>query len=318
MKVLITGGAGFIGSATAKALMDRGDKPVLIDNFNDYYSPKLKEDRIKKFLKEYKGKFVLCRGDIRDVKFLERVFKKERPEKVIHLAAMAGVRNSLKDPALYADVNVMGTTHLLNLSVKYGVKNFLYASSSSVYGNNQKLPFSETDPVDTPISPYAATKKATELLAHVYSHIHALPTTGLRFFTVYGPWGRPDMALFDFTRAIFAGETIKVYNHGNMTRNFTYIDDIVSGIITCLDADLPYAVMNIGGDREEKLTRFIEVIEKNVGKTASKEMHPMQPGDVPSTVADIKKLRKLGWKPTTRIDVGIKNFVEWYKEYFKV
>lgn len=332
MKVLITGGAGFIGSAVAKALMDRGDRPVLIDNFNDYYTPKLKEDRIKKFLKEYKGKparvtasgkqavggFTLYRGDIRDVKFLERVFKKERPEKVIHLAAMAGVRSSLKDPALYADVNVMGTTHLLDLSVKYGVKNFLYASSSSVYGNNKKLPFSETDPVDTPISPYAATKKATELLAHVYSHIYKLPTTGLRFFTVYGPWGRPDMALFDFTRAIFAGEKIKVYNHGNMTRNFTYIDDIVSGVITCLDANLSYAVMNIGGDREEKLTRFIEVIEKNVGKVAQKEMHPMQPGDVPSTVADIKRLRKLGWKPTTRIDVGIKNFVEWYRGYFNV
>lgn len=318
MKILITGGAGFIGSATAKALMERGDTPILIDNFNDYYDPKIKEDRIKKFLKSYKSKFKLYRGDIRDVKFLERVFKKERPDKVIHLAAMAGVRNSLKYPALYADVNVMGTTHLLDLAVKYGVKNFLYASSSSVYGNNRKLPFSETDPVDTPISPYAATKKATELLAHVYSHIHGLPTTGLRFFTVYGPWGRPDMALFDFTRAIFAGETIKVYNHGNMTRNFTYIDDIVSGILTCLDANLPYAVMNIGGDREEKLTRFIEVIEKNVGKVAKKQMLPIQPGDVPSTVADIKKLRKLGWKPTTRIDLGIKNFVEWYKDYFKV
>ena len=328
MKILITGGAGFIGSATAKALMERGDTPILIDNFNDYYDPQIKEDRIKKFLKDYRGKFKLYRGDIRDVKFLERVFKKERPDKVIHLAAMAGVRNSLKNPALYADVNVMGTTYLLDLAVKYKIKNFLYASSSSVYGNNQKLPFSETDPVDTPISPYAATKKATELLAHVYSHIHGLPTTGLRFFTVYGPWGRPDMALFDFTRAIFAGETIKVYNHGNMTRNFTYIDDIVSGVITCLDvypdaqsgrADVPLArIMNIGGDREEKLTRFIEVIEKNVGKVAKKQMLPIQPGDVPSTVADIKKLRKLGWKPTTRIDLGIKNFVEWYKDYFKV
>lgn len=318
MKVLITGGAGFIGSATAKALMDRGDTPVLIDNFNDYYDPKIKEDRIKKFLKDYKGKFKLYRGDIRDPKFLEKVFKKERPEKVVHLAAMAGVRNSLKNPALYADVNVMGTTYLLDLSVKYEVKNFLYASSSSVYGNNKKLPFSETDSVDTPISPYAATKKMTELMAHVYSHIHKLPTTGLRFFTVYGPWGRPDMALFDFTRAIFADETINVYNHGKMTRNFTYVDDIVSGILTCLDANLPCAVMNIGGDREEKLTRFIEVIEKNVGKTAKKKMMPMQPGDVPSTVADIKRLRKLGWKPTTRIDKGIKNFVDWYREYFKI
>ncbi len=298
--------------------MERGDTPILIDNFNDYYDPRIKEDRIKKFLKAYKGSFKLYRGDIRDAKFLEKVFKKEKPEKVVHLAAMAGVRNSLKNPALYVDVNVMGTTLLLDLSVKYGIKNFLYASSSSVYGNNKKLPFSETDPVDTPISPYAATKKATELLAHVYSHIHSLPTIGLRFFTVYGPWGRPDMALFDFTRAIFADETIKVYNRGNMTRNFTYIDDIVSGILTCLDADLPCALMNIGGDKEEKLTRFIEVIEKNVGKTAKKKLMPMQPGDVPSTVADIKRLRKLGWKPTTRIDQGIKNFVDWYREYFGV
>lgn len=318
MKVLITGGAGFIGSATAKALMERGDTPILIDNFNDYYDPRIKEDRIKKFLKDYKGQFKLYRGDIRDRAFLEKLFKKERPDKVIHLAAMAGVRNSLRDPALYADVNVMGTTYLLDLAVKYGVKNFLYASSSSVYGNNKKLPFAEADPVDTPISPYAATKKATELMAHVYSHIHGLPTTGLRFFTVYGPWGRPDMALFTFTQDIIAGNTIKVYNYGHMTRNFTYIDDIVSGILTCLDANLACTVMNIGGDKEEKLTRFIEVIEKNVGKQAKKKLLPIQPGDVPSTVADIRKLRKLGWKPTTRIDVGIKNFVEWYKEYFGV
>lgn len=318
LKVLITGGAGFIGSATAKALMDRGDTAILIDNFNDYYDPRIKEARIKKFLKDYKGYFKLYRGDICDRAFLEKLFKKERPDKVIHLAAMAGVRNSLRDPALYADVNVMGTTYLLDLAVKYGVKNFLYASSSSVYGNNTKLPFAESDPVDTPISPYAATKKATELMAHVYSHIHGLPTTGLRFFTVYGPWGRPDMALFTFTQDILAGRTIKVYNYGKMTRNFTYIDDIVSGILTCLDANLACTVMNIGGDKEEKLTRFIEVIEENVGKKAKKKMMPIQPGDVPSTVADIRKLRKLGWKPTTRIEVGIKNFVEWYKGYFRV
>lgn len=318
MKVLITGGAGFIGSACAKALIERGDTPILIDNFNDYYPPKLKEDRIKTFLKPYRGKFKLSRGDIRDRKFLERVFKKERPDKVIHLAAMAGVRNAIKNPALYADVNVMGTVNLLDMAVKYGVKNFLYASSSSVYGNNKKLPFSESDPVDTPISPYAATKKATELLAHVYSHLHGLPTTGLRFFTVYGPWGRPDMALFTFTRDILAGTTINVYNRGRMSRNFTYIDDIVSGTLTVLDANLPYAVMNIGGDREERLTRFIEVIEENLGKTAKKRLMPLQPGDVPSTVADIRRLRKLGWKPTTRIEKGIKNFVDWYKAYYGI
>jgi UDP-glucuronate 4-epimerase len=317
MVVLVTGGAGFIGSACAKALMDRGDRPVLVDNFNDYYDPQLKEDRIKIFLKPYRGKFSLYRGDIRDRAFLGKVFRKERPDKVIHLAAMAGVRNSLRSPALYADVNVMGTIHLLDLAVEHRVKNFIFASSSSVYGNNTKLPFSESDSVDTPISPYAATKKADELLAHVYSHIHKLPVTALRFFTVYGPWGRPDMALFEFTRAILAGETIKVYNYGKMTRNFTYIDDIVSGVLTCLDADLPYALMNIGGDKEEKLTRFIEVIEENLGKKAKKKLMPIQPGDVPATIADIRKLRKLGWKPLTRIDQGIKNFVAWYETYYR-
>lgn len=314
--------------------------PVLIDNFNDYYDPQLKEDRIKIFLKDYKGGparntastkravggFTLYRGDIRDEKFLEKVFKKEQPDKVIHLAAMAGVRNSLENPLLYTDINVMGTVLLLDLAVKYKVKNFLYASSSSVYGNNKKLPFSETDNVDLPISPYAASKKADELFAHVYSHVYGLPTTGLRFFTVYGPWGRPDMALFLFTDKIFAGKTIEVNNHGKMSRNFTYIDDIVSGILTTLDvypdakggrADLPLAqVMNIGGDKEDTLLQFIEEIEKNVGKKAKKKMMPLPAGDVVATVADIRRLRKLGWKPTTRIDKGIKNFVDWYREYF--
>lgn len=317
MKILITGGAGFIGSATAKALMDRGDTPILVDNFNDYYDPKLKRDRISKFLKDYKGKFRIYKGDIRDAKFLDRVFKKERPQKVLNLAAMAGVRSSLLDPRLYADVNVMGFINLLEMAVKYKVKNFVYASSSSVYGNNTKVPFAETDPVDTPISPYAASKKANELIAHVYSHIYGLPTTGLRYFTVYGPWGRPDMALFLFTSATFEGRPIDVYNKGKMSRNFTYIDDIVSGTIVALDTLQPYAVMNIGGDKEETLMRFIEVIEECVGKKAKKRMLPIQPGDVPSTVADIRKLRKLGWKPTTRIEQGIKNFVDWYRAYYK-
>lgn len=291
--------------------------PILVDNFNDYYDPQLKKDRISKFLKAYKGKFVLRKGDIRDRKFMERVFKKDQPEKVIHLAAMAGVRNSLRDPLLYADVNVMGTTNLLDLSVKYKIKNFVYASSSSVYGTNTP-PFSETDNVDTPISPYAATKKATELIAHTFSHIHGLPTTGLRFFTVYGPWGRPDMALFHFTKSILEGQEIEVYNFGKMSRNFTYVDDIVSGTIAVLDANLSCDIMNIGGDREETLLAFIATIEKHTGKEAKKKLMPMQPGDVPNTVANIKKLRKLGWKPTTRIDQGIGNFVAWYREYFKV
>lgn len=316
MKVLITGGAGFIGSATAKKLMDRGDKAILVDNFNDYYDPQLKHDRIKKFLKGYEKGFKVYTGDIRDVKFLEKVFKTEKPDKIIHLAAMAGVRNSLSDPILYADVNIMGFINLLECAVKYKVKNFVYASSSSVYGNNKKFPFSEKDNVDTPISPYAATKKANELLAHVYSHIYKLPTTGLRYFTVYGPWGRPDMALFLFTKNIFSDQPILVNNHGKMSRNFTYVDDIASGTIATLDADFPYAVMNIGGDRENTLLEFIGEIEKNVGKKAKMKMMPLPQGDVISTVADIKKLRKLGWKPTTRIDKGIRNFVQWYREYY--
>jgi UDP-glucuronate 4-epimerase len=318
MKILITGGAGFIGSAVAKKLMSRGDRTVLIDNFNDYYDPQLKRDRIKILLKECKGKYTLYKGDIRNRKFLEKVFQKEKPDKVIHLAAMAGVRNSLENPALYADINIMGTVNLLDLSVRHKIKNFVYASSSSVYGNNKKFPFSEKDNVDTPISPYAATKKADELLAHVYSHIYKLPTTGLRYFTVYGPWGRPDMALFLFTKNIFSGKEIMVNNYGKMSRNFTYVDDIVSGTITTLDADLPYAVMNIGGDREDMLLKFIGEIEKNVGKKAKMKMMPLPPGDVITTVADIRKLKKLGWKPITRIDEGVKNFVEWYKWYYKV
>jgi len=315
-KVLVTGGAGFIGAHLTKKLMDRGDKVVIIDNFNNYYDPKLKRDRIKILLKSYK--FKLYKGDIRNFKLLEKIFKKEKFDKVVHLAAMAGVRNSLRDPRLYADVNIMGSINLLELAVKYKIKNFVFASSSSVYGNNKKLPFSETDGVDTPISPYAATKKADELIAHVYNHIYGLNVSALRFFTVYGPWGRPDMALFLFTDAISKGKPIKVFNYGKMTRNFTYVDDIVSGIITVLDKCRGYDVMNIGGDKEDTLLRFIEIIEKNIGKTAKKKLMPIQSGDVPSTVADIRKLRKLGWKPTTRIEAGIKRFVEWYKDYYNV
>ncbi len=316
MKILITGGAGFIGSNLAKKLIDRGDKVVMIDNFNDYYDVQLKKDRIKKYLKGYD--FKLYKGDIRDIKLLDKIFKTEKLDKVMHLAALAGVRNSLLDPIEYEDVNVRGTMNLLEMAKKYKIKNFVYASSSSVYGNNTKQPFSESDSVDTPISPYAATKKATELLAHVYSHIYGLNTTGLRFFTVYGPWGRPDMALFLFADGITKGQPIKVFNRGKMSRNFTYVDDIVSGTMTVIDANLKCEIMNIGGDREETLVRYIEVLENNLGKKAKKKMMPMQPGDVPSTVADIRKLKKLGWKPTTRIEEGIKNFVTWYKEYYKI
>lgn len=315
VKIFITGGAGFIGSNIAKKLMDRGDQVVMIDNFNDYYDPQLKRDRIKIFLKGYK--FKLYRGDIRDAKLVEKIFKTEKIDKVIHLAAMAGVRNSLKDPKLYFDVNVMGSLNLLEAAVKYKIKNFVFASSSSVYGNNKKVPFSESDPVDTPISPYAASKKTDELIAHVYHNIHGLNITALRYFTVYGPWMRPDMALFLFADAITKGKPIKVFNRGKMSRNFTYIDDIATGTIKVIDKCNGYGVMNIGGDKEETLMRYIEVLEENLGKYAKKKMLPIQPGDVPKTVADIRKLRKLGWKPTTRIEKGIKSFVDWYKEYYK-
>jgi UDP-glucuronate 4-epimerase len=251
------------------------------------------------------------------MKFIFEKMKKNF-DKIIHLAAMAGVRYSIKNPAIYADVNVMGSLNLLELAVKYKIKNFVFASSSSVYGKNTKVPFSESDSVDRPMAMYAATKRADELMAHVYNHIHGLNVTALRFFTVYGPWGRPDMALFKFTKNIIEGKSIEVYNYGKMIRNFTYVDDIVFGIITILDKCKGYDIVNIGGDKAEKLTRYIEVIEENIGKKAKKKMMPMQQGDVPSTVADIRKLRKLGWKPTTRIEQGIKNFVEWYREYYKI
>ncbi len=316
MKILITGGAGFIGSNLAKKLIDRGDKVVIIDNFNDYYDPKLKRDRIKIYLKGYK--FKLYEGDIRDQKLLKKIFKKEKIDKVVHLAAMAGVRNSLLNPFLYEEVNIRGTMNLFEMAVKYKIKNFVFASSSSVYGNNKKMPFSETDSVDTPISPYAATKKATELLAHMYNHIYGLNVTALRYFTVYGPWGRPDMGVFKFVANIIKGEPIEVYNYGKMSRNFTYIDDIVSGTITVLDKCKGYNLMNIGGDKEDALLDYIAAVEKFTGRKAKKKMMPMQPGDVASTVADIRKLRRLGWKPTTRIEQGIENFVEWYKKYYKV
>jgi UDP-glucuronate 4-epimerase len=318
MNILVTGGAGFIGSAVAKALMERGDTPILIDNFNDYYDPQLKRDRISIFLGGYVGKFRLYEGDIRDTSFLDSVFEAEKPEKIVHLAAMAGVRYSLERPELYADVNVMGTLNMLECARKFGTKHFVYASSSSVYGENAKVPFSESDPVEHPVSVYAATKKATELLADVYGHVHGLKTTGLRFFTVYGPCGRPDMGVFTFVQNIIEGKPIDLYNGGDMRRNFTYIDDIVSGTIVTLDADLPPgSVMNIGGDRDEALSDYIAAVEKHAGKTAEKRMLPMQPGDVTRTVADISKLRALGWAPTTRIDDGIAKFVLWYREYYR-
>lgn len=315
MKILITGGAGFIGATLAGTLAARGDHVVIVDNFNDYYDPQLKRDRLKVMLRNHS--YTLYKADIRDGKKMLRIFTKERPDTVMHLAAMAGVRNSISDPLLYEETNVRGTLNLLEAARRTGVAHFVYASSSSVYGANTKQPFSESDMTDTPVCPYAATKKATELLAHTYTSLYSLPTTGLRFFTVYGPWGRPDMGVFTFVANIVDGKTIDIYNNGNMRRNFTYIDDIVAGTITCIDAKLPGAnVMNIGGDRDEALMDYIAAVEKHAGKRALKNMMPMQQGDVQSTVADIRKLRKLGWKPTTRIDKGVKNFVAWYQSYY--
>ena len=318
MKVLITGGAGFIGAHTAQRLVDRGDEVVLVDNFNDYYDPQLKWDRLEALLK---GRaYHLYEGDIRDASFVADVFQKERPEKVVHLAAMAGVRNSLLKPVLYAEVNVVGSVLLLEAAKEVGVKNFVFASSSSVYGANTKVPFAEEDRTDAPISPYAATKKADELLAHTWSYLYDMDITALRYFTVYGPWGRPDMALFLFTKSIFEGKEIVLYNNGKMSRNFTYIDDIVSGTLTVLDRPEGYGfdVMNIGGDREEPLERFVEILEEAAGKKAQKKHAPLPPGDVVSTVADITKLRALGWEPKTRIEEGIPKFVQWYREYYQV
>ncbi len=318
MKYLITGGAGFIGSACALSLMARGDDVVLVDNFNDYYDVNLKRDRIRIFLADYSDKFVLYEGDIRDQVFMENVFKKEAPDKILHLAAMAGVRASLENPTLYADVNVVGTTNLLSLSQNYDVKNFVYASSSSVYGANAKVPFSESDPVDHPVSPYAATKKATELMAHTFSEVYGLKSTGLRFFTVYGPWGRPDMGVFLFPQKIMNGDVIDVFGQGKMQRNFTYIDDIVSGVITVLDADMENDIVNIGGDATVELMDFIHAVETVTEKESKKNMLPMQPGDVVRTDADISKLRALGWAPEMNLKDGLERFLDWYKDYYSL
>ncbi|PIP27039.1 MAG: hypothetical protein COX30_03940 [Candidatus Moranbacteria bacterium CG23_combo_of_CG06-09_8_20_14_all_39_10] len=316
MKIIITGGAGFIGTHVAAQLIERGDKVVLIDNFNDYYDPKLKQDRVKNVLKG--KKFTLYKTDIRDFAGLEKIYKKEKVDKVLHLAAMAGVRYSLEQPILYGEVNFMGTLNLMELARKYKIKNFVYASSSSVYGINKKVPFAETDRVDNPISTYAATKKATELLAHMYSHTFGLKTTGLRYFTVYGPWGRPDMAYFKFANLIYSDKPIEIYNNGKMLRDFTYIDDIVEGTIKVIDADLKCEVMNIGADKPEKLSTYIDALEKSLGVKAKKKYLPMQQGDVPRTIADVKKMRKLGWKPKVKIEEGLNQFAVWYKAYYKV
>lgn len=312
--VLVTGNAGFIGFHLTKSLLDRGEEVVGVDSVNDYYDQSLKEKRLE-LLSGYKN-FHFHRVDLCDYEGCSGIFSEYRPRRVCHLAAQAGVRYSLSHPFVYQKSNNEGFLNMLELSRHGKVENFVYASSSSVYGANTKLPFSESDPVDRPISLYAATKRSNELTAHCYSRLFGIPSSGLRFFTVYGPWGRPDMALFLFTKSILRGEPIDVFNNGDMKRNFTYIDDVVDGVIKALDNPRECELYNIGNGRAEQLLDFIGVIEKCLGKKAKYNFLPMQPGDVPATVADISKMRALGFEPKTNIEEGIKKFVDWYVDYY--
>ena len=317
MNILLTGGAGFIGFHVASELLKRGDSVVIVDDFNDYYDPKLKHDRIN-LIKKNKN-LIVYNIDISNYKELEKVFKNHQFGKICHLAAQAGVRYSIKNPFKYESSNNLGTLNLLELAKNYKVHDFVFASSSSVYGGNKKTPFSEEDKVDNPISFYAATKKSNELYAHVYHKLYGLNCTGLRFFTVYGPYGRPDMALFSFVDDILKGKTISVYNHGKMRRDFTYVLDIVSGVISALDKPFPYEIFNLGNNKPFSLNYFISVIEKVLGKKAKKKMTGMQPGDVLETYADISKAKRmLGYDPKTNIEDGVKMFVDWYKGYYNL
>src|SRR6266567_1539678 len=323
MSILLTGAAGFIGFHTAKALLDRGERVIAIDNLNDYYDVSLKEARLAK-LRTYPG-FVFAKLDVSDRDGIFALVERHADlDGIIHLAAQAGVRHSLLDPYTYIDANVKGTLVMLEAAKRVAhLRGIVYASSSSVYGANTKQPFSVEDRVDHPVSLYGATKRTAELMAEVYSRLHGVPATGLRFFTVYGPWGRPDMAAYLFTRAILAGEPIKVFNAGRMARDFTYIDDIVAGTVAAHDrppgagADgVPHRLYNLGNHRPEKLLDFIAVLERLLGRTALKELLPLQPGDVPESFADIEASRRdLGFEPRTTIEEGLARFVEWYKRY---
>lgn len=315
--ILVTGAAGFIGFHVAKRLLERGDTVLGIDNMNRYYDVQLKKGRLA-ILRDFE-QFVFYKEDIQNLDAMEKVFKEHDPRIICNLAAQAGVRYSLEDPFSYQKSNLEGFLNLLELARASGVDNFVYASSSSVYGNNKKIPFSVDDRVDSPVSLYAATKKANELMAHAYSHLYGIPCTGLRYFTVYGPWGRPDMALFLFTDAILNNRPIDVYNYGKMKRDFTYIDDIVDGTLAALDRAVPYEIFNLGNSNSTELMDFIAALEAELGKKAEKNLMPIQPGDVPETSADIEKSRKLlGFSPRTPVREGIRNFVAWYKEYFNV
>lgn len=335
MKIMVTGTAGFIGNHLALRLLERGDEVIGVDNLNDYYDVSLKVDRLAR-IKDHSG-FTDVRLDIADREGMEAVFKKHQPQKVVNLAAQAGVRYSLENPHAYIDSNIVGFINILEGCRHNQVEHLVYASSSSVYGANESMPFSVHDNVDHPLSLYAASKKANELMAHTYSNLYQLPTTGLRFFTVYGPWGRPDMALFLFTKAILAGDKIDVFNYGKHRRDFTYIDDIVEGVIRTLDHNAqanpdwsgatpdpgtsraPWRVYNIGNQNPVELLDYIETLEKFLGRTAEKNLLPLQPGDVPDTYADVEALvSDVGYKPGTTIQQGIERFVSWYRDYYRV
>src|SRR4249920_2222400 len=335
MRILVTGAAGFIGFHTAARLLDRGDEVVGLDNMSPYYDVSLKEARLER-LKGRNG-FHFIKADLAEREVVEAVFAEERPERVIHLAAQAGVRYSLNHPHAYVDANVAGTLHVLEGCRHHGVDHLVYASSSSVYGANRKLPFSVTDNVDHPISLYGATKKANELMAHSYAHLFTLPATGLRFFTVYGPWGRPDMAMWIFADAVMRGQPIKLFNSGNMRRDFTYVDDVVESVVRLIDrpaavdrqfsgaspdpgsSSAPWRVYNIGNNKPVELLEVVRLLEETIGKKAKRELLPMQPGDVPATYADIDDLtRDVDFRPATSIADGIARFVEWYRAYHRL
>jgi UDP-glucuronate 4-epimerase len=334
VKVLVTGAAGFIGSVVARKLLDRGDEVIGLDNLNSYYDPALKQARVDRLTPSPAFRFVKL--DLADAAGMASLFKAERFERVVHLGAQAGVRYSLDHPQTYVDSNITGTLNVLEGCRYNGVQHLVYASTSSVYGANTRMPFSVHQAATHPLSFYAATKRANELMAHNYAALFQLPVTGLRFFTVYGPWGRPDMALFLFTRNILAGKPIDVFNHGHHKRDFTYVDDIAEGVVRATDhiatpdpkwssddpdpatSRAPYRVYNIGNNRPVDLSHYIEVLEQCLGKKAEKNLLPLQPGDVPDTFADVEDLvRDVGYRPSTSVEEGVKAFVEWYRDYYK-
>jgi UDP-glucuronate 4-epimerase len=335
MKVLVTGTAGFIGNHVALRLRERGDEVIGLDNLSDYYDVTLKQARLARLAGD--NGFVDVRADLEDRAAIERVFAEHRPDRVVHLAAQAGVRYAAENPHVYVASNVTGFLHILEGCRHHDVEHLVFASTSSVYGANRAMPFSEHSSTEHPLTLYAATKKADEMMAHSYAHLYGIPSTGLRFFTVYGPWGRPDMALFLFTRAILAGEPIQVFNHGHHKRSFTYVDDIVEGILRTLDAPpsgnadwdahapdpaastAPYRIYNIGNEQPTELLRYIEVLEDCLGRKAEMELLPLQPGDVPDTEADVSDLvADVGYRPVVSVEDGVPRFVAWYREYYGV